>query len=953
MSRPSLSSRAFAALITLSAACVVSPASAQLVAQPPTPTFRLGDIAKPVKYEARLAIDPKQTEFEGELRLTFEVKHAAPTIWLNATNLNVSTIEVKQGARTYQARVRKVNDDIIALDAWAEVPPVMRAPPSSSGEVPPSFDTRPPAPGTQPATAPSAPPPPPPAPVWEASQFDAGVAVANIRYRGPLEPLSTRGLFRQQEAGEWYVLSQFEALHARRAFPSFDEPGWKTPWQLTLDTPKDLVAVSNTPEVASYDVPDKPGWKRRAFAWTKPLPSYLVALAVGPFDIVDGGKAGKKQTHLRYLAPKGRGGELAWVKESTPKILELMENYFGSPYPFEKLDSITIPQTISFGAMENVGLITYNANLMLAKPHEETTAFKRRYASIAGHEIAHQWFGNLVTPSWWDDIWLNEAFATWMAEKILYQFRPEWNDGWARAFARAQAINSDKLASTRRVRNPVVQKADVGAAFDRITYQKGGQVLSMFEAWLTPEQFQQGVRNYMQRHAYGNATSQDFFRAIGEAAGKKDDALKAFTAFIEQPGVPLVDVSLQCAGKNIALKVSQQRLRPAGSQAADMEWTTPACFKFGQGSKVETQCMEISNAPKVVLLPTAKTCPEWVLGNANGAGYYVTRYDAALDKKNAANVQRLPEQEAVALLSDASLRAESGLMPIDTALEWAAANIRHPSAVVKRQAATLLSAQREGWLNPKQQRRKLDIVKRDMLPIAQKLGWQEKPNEDDRTRYLRTTLLPIVAELAPREGEALRLEARALAMKWVDDRTAVSASMVEPVLQTAARFADRATHERLVAAFVSNGDRREQRFLGNALALTRDAQLRRATHELMLAKEGTPPNEQDKVNGRDVLLFLNDALEDEHNRAATFSFVRGHFDALAVKLPPDTAGQVMTPLARLCTKDDRVLFVSFFKDRAPKFLGGSRRYEQALERIDLCIAARDMARPVASVVTTR
>lgn len=925
------------------------PVHAQLIPQPPTPTFRLGDIAKPVKYEARLAIDPRQTEFEGELRLTFEVKHAAPTIWLNATNLTVSTIEVKQGARTYQARVRKVNDDIIALDAWAEVPPpeppVVRAPAQASGEVPPNFDPNPPKPGV-PVTAP---PPEPREAIWQASQFDAGVAVANIRYRGLLEPLATRGLFRQQEAGEWYVLSQFEALHARRAFPSFDEPGWKTPWQLTLDTPKDLVAVSNTPEVASYDVPDKPGWKRRAFAWTKPLPSYLIALAVGPFDIVDGGRAGKKQTHLRYLAPKGRGGELAWVKESTPKILELMENYFGSPYPFEKLDSVTIPQTINFGAMENVGLITYNANLMLAKPHEETTAFKRRYASIAGHEIAHQWFGNLVTPSWWDDIWLNEAFATWMAEKILYQFRPEWNDGWARAFARAQAINADKLASTRRVRNPVVQKGDVMAAFDRITYQKGGQVLSMFESWLTPEQFQQGVRNYMQRHAYGNATSQDFFRAIGEAAGKRDDALKAFTAFIEQPGVPLVDVALQCAGRNIALKVSQQRLRPTGSQAADMEWTTPACFKFGQGTKVETQCMEISNAPKVVPLPTAKTCPEWVLGNANGVGYYVTRYDAALDKKNAANVQRLPDQEAVALLSDASLRAESGLMPIDTALEWAAANVRHPSAVVKRQAALLLNAQREAWLNPKQQRRKLDIVKREMLPLAQKLGWQEKPNEDDRTRFLRVTLLPIVAELVPREGEALRQQARGLALKWLDDRIAVSPSTVEPVLQTAGRFADRATHERLVAAFVTTVDRREQRFIGNALALTRDTQLRRATHELMLAKEG----DKDQVNGRDVLLFLNDALEDEHNRAATFSFVRGHFDALAAKLPQDTAGQVMTPLARLCTKDDRVLFVNFFKDRAPKFLGGPRRYEQALERIDLCIAARDMARPVASVVTTR
>ncbi len=925
------------------------PAHAQLAAQPPTPTFRLGDIAKPLKYEARLAIDPRESRFEGELRLTFDVKHTAPTIWLNATNLAIESIEVKQGARTYQARVRKINDDIIALDAWAEVPPTRAAPPESSGELPvptppPSAASTPPAP---PAEQLPMPPRSPPAPIYEPSHFDPGIAIANIRYRGELEPLSTRGLFKQEEAGNWYVLSQFEALFARRAFPSFDEPGWKTPWQLTLDVPPGNLAVSNTPIVAAYDVPDKPGWRRHAFAWTKPLPSYLIALAVGPFDVVDGGTAGKKKTALKYYVPKGRGGELAWVKETTPKILELMEDYFGSPYPFEKLDSVTIPQAISFGAMENVGLITYSANLMLAKPHEETTAFKRRYASVAGHEIAHMWFGNLVTPVWWDDIWLNEAFATWMGQKILYQFKPEWDDGFFRAYARSQAINADKLASTRKVKNPVEAKGDVMAAFDRITYQKGGQVLSMFEAWLTPEQFREGVRNYMKRHAYGNATSQDFFRALGEAAGKKDDALKAFTAFIEQPGVPLVDVSLQCAGKNIAVKVSQQRLRPVGSQAADMDWTTPACFKFGQGAKVDTQCMEISNAPKLVPLTTAKACPDWLLGNANGVGYYVTRYDAALEKKLNTHVLRLPEQEAVALLSDAALRAESGLMPIDAALEWASANIRNPSAVVKRQATLLLQSQRDAWLNPKQQRRTQEIVKRDMLPIALKLSWQEKPGEDDRTRNLRVTLLPVVAELARtnKDGETLRLDARSLALRWLDDRTAVSPSMVEPVLQTAARFADRATHERLIAALTANQDRRETRMLGNALALVRDPALRRATHELLVAKQGNT----DRMNGRDVLLFLNDALEDEHNRAAAFTFVRANFDAIAAKVPQDTAGQTMTPLARLCTKDDRVQFVNFFKDRAAKFLGGQRRYDQALERIDLCIAARDMARPVASV----
>jgi len=254
-------------------------------------------------------------------------------------------------------------------------------------------------------------------------------------------------------------------------------------------------------------VPGRAGWRRHAFAKTKPLPSYLVALAVGPFDIVDGGTAGKNRTPLRYLTPKGRGSETRHAREATPKILEALEDYFGMPYPFEKLDSVALPGNYSFGAMENVGLVTYGVSLILATPAQDTPRFRRTYAGIAAHEIAHMWFGNFVTLAWWDDIWLNESFASWIGGKTVFRLNPEWDTGASRANNRGLAIATDRLASSRSVRNPINSKEDLEGAFNAITYQKGSAVLEMFEAWLGRNEFRAGVRDYLQRRAWGSATS--------------------------------------------------------------------------------------------------------------------------------------------------------------------------------------------------------------------------------------------------------------------------------------------------------------------------------------------------------------------------------------------------------------------------------------------------------------
>jgi len=396
------------------------------------PGFRLGEAARPTAYQWRVTIDPRQATFSGEVRIRLELQRAMPTLWLNATGLDVDAVELRQEGRTLAATARKPDEDHLAIDL-------------------------------------------------RDGSLDAGDAEITLRYRGPLDAVSTQGLFRQSEAGEWYVVSQFEAISARRAVPCFDEPQWKTPWRISIDAPAGNQVTSNAPEVMLSDVPGRAGWKRHDFGTTRPLPSYLVALAVGPYDVVEGGTAGSRNTPLRYFAPKGRGKELRYVAQATPRIVELEEEYFGRPYPFEKLDQVVIPQTVGFGAMENAGMITYAANLLLATPREETGRFRRSYVGVASHEIAHMWFGDLVTLAWWDDTWLNEAFATWVAQKVVPQFNPEWDDGSSVGSSRKRSIGADRLASARRIRNPVNVKTDIEGEFDGITYQKGAAVLAMFE----------------------------------------------------------------------------------------------------------------------------------------------------------------------------------------------------------------------------------------------------------------------------------------------------------------------------------------------------------------------------------------------------------------------------------------------------------------------------------------
>ncbi|MGH2901215.1 MAG: M1 family metallopeptidase, partial [Solirubrobacteraceae bacterium] len=374
---------------------------------PAQPTLRLPRNFLPTGYAARLDLDPSKAGFEGSIQIAGNVSEPSRVIWLNARKLTV-----------HKAVAQRTGQPDVALTA------------TPRGED--FLELR----------APRA--------------LDAGAWTLAIDYAGEFDALNTAGAFKQTVGDASYVYSQFEAVYARRAFPCFDEPDNKVPWKLTLDVPKQLVAVNNAPQLS--ESPLDGGKKRVEFGVTKPLPSYLVAFGVGPFEVVDAGKT-KRGTPVRIVTLAHRAADAAYAAKTSARVIDLLEEYFGAPYPYEKMDMLTIPITVGFGAMENAGLITYTETSVLfdAKASKERHL---RWIAVAAHELAHQWFGDLVTMAYWDDIWLNEGFASWMGRKIVARFEPAWREDQGELNTRDSALDNDSLVTARQIRQPIVKQDD-------------------------------------------------------------------------------------------------------------------------------------------------------------------------------------------------------------------------------------------------------------------------------------------------------------------------------------------------------------------------------------------------------------------------------------------------------------------------------------------------------------
>jgi cytosol alanyl aminopeptidase len=863
----------------------VPAARAQASQAPVPPKFRLpGDIVGPLHYAVDLTVIPDQDTFTGAVDIQLNFKQSTSELWLNAERVKVKEATLTAGGAAIPLKIVPVDQDYVGFAFASPVGP--------------------------------------------------GPAEMHITYQGETSRKDMRGIFQVKDGNEWYVYSQFEPIDARRAFPCFDEPGYKVPWQLTLHVKKDQVALSNTPIVSQTDSGD--GMKTVKFAETPPLPSYLVALAVGHLDFVDAGTAGKKNTRVRIVVPHGRGGEAKYAAETTPAILNLLEDYFGIPYPSAKLDEVAIP--LFGGAMENPGLVTFGTSIILAKPEEQTLEQQREWSSVAAHELAHQWVGDLVTTAWWDDIWLNEGFASWMANKIVNRYHSEWHMDISELNSYQGAMENDSLVSARRVRQPIESNDDIANAFDGITYNKGSALLNMFEGYMGADRFRDGVRRYLAKYAWKNATSADFLASL---AGDDASVASAFSSFLDQPGVPLVTAALDCEGGEPKLDLAQQRFLPLGSQGGEAElWKAPVCVRYPAGSgpvgsKADGECTLLDQPSRQMALSKATGCPAWVEANAGANGYYRVLYQGALLGnllKDDARTLTLPEK--VALIGDVSALTGNGKIPLGQALALAPSLARDPARQVVNKTMQITTGLQDNLVSPgllPQYHRYLEDLYGSR---ARGLGWKDKPGESDDDRLLRPSVDGAVTNQA--EDPEFIAQARALALAWLDDRKAVDRDMAGAVLYSAARHGDQALFDRLRAAAKQEKDEDILNTLLFALGSFPDPGI---------AKKALPIVLTDEFDSRQSLDILFGVAQLPKTRDLAYDFVKQNWDTLIAKLPTDSGSFLPYVAGSYCDAGHRQDAAGFFEGRSTKYTGGPRNLAQMLEGIDLCIAYKKAQQP--------
>ncbi|MFY9824152.1 MAG: M1 family metallopeptidase, partial [Thermoanaerobaculia bacterium] len=462
--------------LALSAVVALAPAA---MAEP-----RLGGDVVPTFEAVRLRLDPARADYSGAVAVDLDVRRATAQVRFHARGQTFTRLALSQGGRDVPVEVERGENGYTVARARAPLAPGAYR---LTIDFTQAFDTR---------------------------------AVS---------------LYRTEKDGRAYAYTQFEAADARGAFPCWDEPGFKIPWQVTLEVPGALQAVANTPLEKEQSGEPAGEWKTLTFARTPPLPSYLLAVAVGTFDSTP---IPGLSVPGRVVSPAGQGKLAGLAAETTPALLAALERYFGQPYPFAKLDLIAVPER--FGAMENPGAITFTDSILLTDPGIPSAEHRALLTYVTAHELAHMWFGDLVTMAWWDDLWLNESFADWMTLKVGDQVFPA-NGASLKALKDLNAVmGSDAQPSARPIRKEIAEPDQAMQAVG-VTYGKGKAVLAMFESWLGPEVFRKGVLDHLRAHAWGNAVAADFWAALERASGRKDVAA-TLAGFLDQPGLPLVQV---------------------------------------------------------------------------------------------------------------------------------------------------------------------------------------------------------------------------------------------------------------------------------------------------------------------------------------------------------------------------------------------------------------------------
>ncbi|WP_116364600.1 M1 family metallopeptidase [Parahaliea mediterranea] len=885
--------KAAASAAATAAAPVASQPSTQSSTQPDAaPSARLpADWVQPSHYDLQLSIDPRQDTFSGRVRIDVNIA-GRDNFWMHGNGLEVSS-----------ARAILPDGRAVPL-TWEQAL----------------------ATGTVQITAPEA--------------ID-GAATLEFEYRAPFNT-SLEGLYKVDSGGESYAFTQFEATSARLAFPAFDEPVFKVPFDIQLTVPAEFSAITNTPEQRVADNGD--GSKTITYATTKPLPTYLIAFAVGPFDVVEyepiPATAQRKQAlPLRGITTQGKGDEIRYALAHTAPIVQAMEDYFATPYPYAKLDIIAVPD-FSAGAMENAGAITYREQLILLDEGAPVSQ-KRSFAVTHAHELAHHWFGNLVTPVWWDDIWLNESFATWNAYIILDSLYPDEHYREALLNSSANVMVNDSLASARQIREPITRHEDIGSAFNGITYQKGGGVLSMFEAFLGRDSFRDGIRHYMQAFAFGNTTAHDFIGAIAEANPQvnSDDLKAAFRSFIEQPGLPMLNTTLDCSSGAPRLAISQQRYLPAGSTgSSDQRWIVPACISALQADGSSSQCFLIKDAEQTVELDTEQ-CPGAVLPNTGGASYYRWSLPGEQWQDLLARFDTLSSSEQISVAGSLSAALNNGSLSLDEYLAAVGPITRVSSWRVAIAPRADLYKLKDHVLAGDDRAALLGRMRDWYRPVLADLEALPELNPDQQ--QFRTLLLSTLGLGANDADIHARLVSAGEAFTGFGADEQLHPDAIDANIRYIALLAGIEAHGKPFADllwqhFLASDNALLREYLLGAMAWSTDAEVAALMRERILSPE---------LRDNEIFDILDSQMAHAETRDALFDWVDANLDALLGRVDSWRKGQLPAYFDQFCSERDAKRVEATFAPIIDSLESGPRYLANSLETIRLCAAFAELHRP--------
>ena len=875
----------------LSATLLVSLTAAANAQVPPQANLRLPDDVVPKAQRLEFELDPRQSDFRGMADIDVHVTGPHTSILLNARDLVLTeaTVAIGGGKSDLKAKVTAVDEALGVIS--------MDLPQAVEGDV-----------------------------------------TLSLSFHAPLRT-DLVGLYRGQFEGASYIFSQFEPVSARQAFPCFDEPRFKIPFEVTIDHNPDDRAIFNT---LPADVDKSPGLTKEKFAPTRPLPTYLLAFAVGPLDVVDGPvlpPAFDRKTPLpiRGIAARGQGPRIQSAVYLAAQVLLDEEKTFGIGYPYDKLDVAAVPDFVG-GAMENAGLVTFSAAILTADEHSPIAVQKDTLDTLA-HEFAHQWFGDLVTMGFWDDLWLNESFATWFAARTVQRLRPDFDGDFSLRLDAAGAVRLDGLATARRIREPIRTRGDIDAAFDGITYSKGAAVLGMFEHFIDRQRgagtFMRGVTAYLNAHRDGIGSTADFLGAVSKTAGL--DIGPAFTTFLDQPGVPLVQAACvdgKPMDRPARMVFHTTRYLPVGSTGSRAQsWDFPICIVLPgpAGAPAEPRCVLMEKGEGPIPLDTER-CPAAVHPNADGAGYQVFTMPPKQLAALGAAAARLTPGERLSLATSLRASVDAATVPFGDALRAASALAQDTEPAVAQTARALLGFAHEA-VESEAARARVDSRMAALYePGLKALGDVERDGEAPRQRELRALLFGAAVE--GRAPDTLRRAIVAGRELFATGTTVRVAPDLWPAALDAA-VADGSPEVGLwdawLAAAKRQSDKRMQGWMLGALGTTHDPAL--SVRALAMSLDAALPLET-RLTG------LMAQAADRRTRDAAFRFVTENWDALVRDLPEEWRPFLVSLFGGACSADDAQRIETFFRPKVTAVSGLDRSLAETLERVQLCVARK-------------